>query len=283
MSCSKVCALVLALGLTLGTLPVYAEMTLRFGVYTRAKPTTMVEMYRPILNALESRMSQELGEPVRIKMQVAKTYEEGIADVVDGRVDFAQFGPVSYVYAKQQNPGISILAIETEGGQKVFVGIICVHRDTPLHSPHDLKGKTFAFGDELSTAGRYLPQAYLLQHNIKASDLRHYEYLGRHDKVGTAVGSGQFDAGALNEETFNRLVASGVPLRAMAKYPNTGRPWLARSGLPQHQVDMLRCALLGVKDAAALGPLEKDGFIEGSDEDYANLREAIQHNGAFFQ
>src|SRR5438128_8555034 len=117
--------------------PAGAEVTLHFGVYTRAKPTTMVEMYRPILNALESRMSQELGEPVWIKMQVAKTYEEGIADVVDGRVDFAQFGPVSYVYAKQQNPGLSILAIETEGGQKVFVGIICVHRDTPLHSPHD--------------------------------------------------------------------------------------------------------------------------------------------------
>src|SRR5205807_9275849 len=153
-----------------------------------------------------------------------------------GRVDVAQFGPFSYVYAKQQNPGLSILAIETEGGQKVFEGIICVHRDAPLQSPQDLKGKTFAFGGELSTAGRYLPQAYLLQHNIKASDLRHYEYLGRHDKVGTAVGSGQFDAGALNEETFNRLVASGVPLRAMAKHPNTGRPWLVVLGRSMHTI-----------------------------------------------
>jgi phosphonate transport system substrate-binding protein len=283
MSCSKVCALVLALGLTLVTLPVYAEMTLRFGVYIRAKPTTMVEIYRPILNALESRMNQELREPVRIKMHVAKTYEEGIEDLVAGRVDFSQLGPVSYVYAKQQNPGISILVIEAEGGQKVREGIICVHRDSPIQSPYDLKGKTFAFGDELSTTGRYLPQAYLLQHHIKASDLRQYEYLGRHDKVGTAVGSGQFDAGAINDETFSQLVASGVPLRALAKYPNAGRPWLARSGLPRQHADALRRALVDIKDAAVLKLLEKDGFLEGSDEDYASVREAMQHNGAFFQ
>ncbi len=283
MSRSKVGALVLALGLTIVTLPVCAEVTLRFGVYTRAKPTTMVEMYRPILNAVESRMSQELGEPVRIKMQVAKTYEEGIEDLVAGRVDFSQLGPVSYVYAKQQNPGISILVIEAEGGQKVREGIICVHRDSPIQSPYDLKGKTFAFGDELSTTGRYLPQAYLLQHHIKASDLRQYAYLGRHDKVGTAVGSGQFDAGAINDEMFSQLVASGVPLRALAKYPNAGRPWLARRGLPQQYTGALRRALVDIKDAAVLKLLEKDGFLEGSDEDYASVREAMQNNGAFFQ
>lgn len=283
MFCAKIWALVCALGITGVALPAVAEVTLSFGMYARAKPTTMIEMYRPLLNALEARMSQELGEPVRIKTQVAKTYEEGIADLVTDRVDFSQLGPVSYVYAKQQNPAISILVIEAEGGRKTIEGIICVHRDSPLQSLSDLKGKTFAFGDELSTLGRYLPQAYLLQHHIKASDLHHYAYLSRHDKVGTAVGAGQFDAGALNDETFNRLVASGVPLRALAQYPNTGKPWLARRGLTQHYTEALRRALLGMQDAVALKPLEKDGFLEGSDEDYASTRAAIQNNEAFFQ
>src|SRR5438132_6285657 len=98
MAGSKVGACVLTLGLTLMTLPAGAEVRLSFGLYTRAKPTAMVEMHRPILNVLESQMSQELGEPVRIKIQMAKSYEDGIADLVAGRVDFAQLGAISYMH-----------------------------------------------------------------------------------------------------------------------------------------------------------------------------------------
>jgi len=42
-------------------------------------------------------------------------------------------------------------------------------------------------------------------------------------------------------------------------------------------------SFVDIKDAAVLKLLEKDGFLEGSDEDYASVREAMQHNGAFFQ
>src|SRR6266516_4687842 len=45
---SKVGACVLTLGLTLMTLPAGAVVRLSFGLYTRAKPTAMVEMHRPI-------------------------------------------------------------------------------------------------------------------------------------------------------------------------------------------------------------------------------------------
>jgi hypothetical protein len=45
----------------------------------------------------------------------------------------------------------------------------------------------------------------------------------------------------------------------------------------------LRRALVDIKDTAVLKLLEKDGFLEGSDEDYASVRGAMQHNGAFFQ
>jgi phosphonate transport system substrate-binding protein len=283
MSRRNICALIITLSLAALASPSFAEVTLRFGVYNRDKPTTMVEMYRPLLDALESRLRETLGEPVRIRMRIAKTYEEGIEDLVAGRVDFAQLGPVSYVYAKRQNPGIAVLAIETEGGQKVRQGIIIVHRDSPIQRLQDLKGKTFAFGDELSTTGRYSPQAYFFRHQVKGTDLRYYEYLQRHDKVGTAVGAGQFDAGAVNDETFNHLVASGVPLRVLLTYPIVGRPWLARSGLATLHVEALRHGLLGLKDAAALKPLGKDGFLGGSDDDYTDTREAIEHNAVFFQ
>ena len=41
-----------------------AEINLKFGVYTSDKPTTMVKMFRPILNALEINLAEKMGEPV---------------------------------------------------------------------------------------------------------------------------------------------------------------------------------------------------------------------------
>ena len=147
----------------------------------------------------------------------------------------------------------------------------------------DLKGKTFAFGDKRSTIGRYLAQLHLLRHDVKAHDLAHSEYLGRHDAVGAAVGAGRFDAGALKESTFKKLVADGVPIRAIARFPNVTKPWIARGGLPDEVRDLLREALLSVDDPKAMTAPKKDRFVEGSDEDYAFIREAMVSNHLFFR
>jgi phosphonate transport system substrate-binding protein len=261
-----------------------AETTLAFGVYASDKPSAMVRQFRPILNALEKRMSELQGEPVRIRMQIAKTYEQGLIDLVSGRVDFARFGPASYIKAKETDPRVAILAVEGKKGSKVFNGVIAVAEKSPIQSMTELSGKSFAFGDERSTIGRYLAQLHLLRHNIHANDLKHYEYLGRHDAVGAAVGSGRFDAGALKESTYKRLVKkNGVRLRVIKRFPNVTKPWIARGGLPGKTQNALRESLLGLKDKKALKALKKDGFLEGNDEDYAFIREAMLSNYLFFR
>ena len=269
--------------LTLWFHPLHADVTLKFGVYTSDKPSTMVKKFRPALTVLESKLTAQLGEPVRISMQVAKTYEQGIADLVQGRVDFSRFGPASYVEARHRNPDISILAVESHKGEKVFYGIICVAEDSPIDSIEDLRGTRFAFGSDRSTIGRYLSQNYLLEHGLRASDLRTYDYLGRHDKVGAAVALGTFDAGALKEGTFKKLVEKGEPLRAIAKFPNVTKPWLARADMPDRVRRALRAALLDFDDQASLKRLKKDGFLQGEDSDYRTIRLAMEVNGSFFE
>lgn len=124
---------------------------------------------------------------------------------------------------------------------------------------------------------------YLAQHGVLASDLEHYDYLGRHDKVGHRVGAGQFDAGALKEGTFKRLVKQGVPIPTIAQFPNVTKPWIARFGLDDALFQALRQSLLSLDDSKALRALRKDGFLPGDDADYAGIRLAIEGNGRFFQ
>jgi len=258
-------------------------LSLNFGVYTSDKPTEVVKQFKPVLEVLEKSLSEKLGLSVDIHLQVASTYQKGIANLVDGTVDFARFGPASYVLAKEKAPGIEVLAMESKKGGKVFYGIICVPGDSPIFEVSELKGKSFAFGDERSTIGRYLSQQHLLEHGISAKYLTDYEYLGRHDRVGAAVARKQFDAGALKESTFKKLVAKGMPIRAIASFPNVTKPWIARNDLNSDHRDAIRAALLEMKDPAALKVLKKNGFLEGSDDDYSIIRQAIATNPAFFQ
>lgn len=261
--------------------PLHAASELRFGVYTTDKPTAMVKKLRPIMNALETALSQRLGKPVTLRMQVARNYAQGLQDLVTGKVDFARFGPASYIRAKTTNPHIKILAMENHRGGKTFHGVICVRADSPIQVVRDLKGKRFAFGNARSTFGRYLSQQYLLDHGLTASGLAGFAFLGRHDKVGEAVGAGDFDAGALKESTFHKLVRQGVPLRALAKVPIVTRPWVARSGLPEPLYQAIRDALLQLKAPKALKALKKDGFLPGDDTDYDGIRAAMARAAAF--
>ncbi len=258
------------------------SLRLNFGVYSSNKPSAMVKIFKPTLKELESRMSSKLNRNVDIRMQIAKDYDQGISHLTTGKVDFSRFGPASYLEAKRMNKDIKIAAMESKKSSKVFYGIIAVHNDSDIKSVDQLKGRSFAFGDEGSTIGRFLSQRFLQEHDLLAEDLSSYEYLGRHDKVGTAVGAGDYDAGALNESTFKKLVEAGEPIRELVRFPNVTKPWIARSGLDEEVFAALKQSLLELKNKDALKGLKTDGFWEGTDADYAQIRAAMENNFMFF-
>lgn len=227
-------------------------------------------------------MGELLERDVDIRMQIARDYEQGIVQLVAGDVDFSNLGPASYVEAKLLDQQISIVAVEKLENSMTSYGIIAVHTDSNIQSVDDLRGQSFAFGDEGSTIGRFLSQQVLVQAGILRDDLDTYEYLGRHDKVGTAVGAGAFDAGALNYQTFNRLKDAGHPIRELLRFPSVSKPWIARSGLPDTVLEAMRASFKSVKSSTALTQLDIDGFGDGSDAEFEMIRQAIQNNEAFY-
>ncbi|MBM3846428.1 MAG: phosphonate ABC transporter substrate-binding protein [Verrucomicrobia bacterium] len=262
-----------------------AEIQLTFGLYSSKKPTDMVKLYRPLLNQLESALAAKLGEPVVIQLQVAKTYEEGSQSVIDGTFDISQLGPVSYIQLKEKQAGVSLLAIEGTKGRKALQGVICVLSNAIAGSIKDLRGKKFAFGDQYSTTGRYSSQMYLAENGITAKDLGTFNYLERHDKVGAAVAAGDYDAGALNERTFKKMVEDGSPLRALARFPIDGRPWVSKAGLDPRIQAALKDALININDPKALAALGEENlvFLPGTDADFEATRKAIRENGRFIK
>ena len=258
------------------------SVELTFGLYSSEKPSTLVKKFTPVLKKLEIEMAKDLNKPVEITLHITKTYDEARDAFLSGQFDFVRFGPTSYVKSKQADPSIEIAAIETVQGSKVFYGIVAVPKNSDTETIDDLVGKTFAFGNRSSTIGRFLAQRFLTENNITSSKLSDYAYLDRHDLVGRAVGDGRFDAGALKENTFNKLVDDGIPIREVARFPNVTKPWLVSSHTSPEVKKSLSKSLLSIGNSKVLRPLKIDGFTIGTHSDFADIEFCINHNDSFF-
>jgi len=119
--------LIIVVFLTFPLLPFnsYADIELKFGIYTSDKPTTMVKMFRPILNVIEASLSEKLSTPTKITLQVASDYNKGIENLVNGNVDFSRMGPASYILSQQKNENIRIIAMAIKSKKRCFLSVVC--------------------------------------------------------------------------------------------------------------------------------------------------------------
>jgi phosphonate transport system substrate-binding protein len=260
------------------SLPLHAE-TITFGVYTSDKPTTMYRKFKPILAYLKDRLGLS-GISDGIEIKIYPSYSGALDAIVNGEVDFARFGPASYVLAKERNEGVRLLAMEHKKNQKRFYGIFIVPQSSLITSLEQIRGKSFAFGDKNSTIGRYLSQAELVNVGIHAADLGGYAYLGRHDKVALAVAAGNYDAGVVKENTYKKYAASRG-LKQIGRFPNVTKPWVVRAGIDDNLFGALQQALLDLKDKKILKNLKQDGFLVAEDEDYEFVRNAMRQSAQF--
>lgn len=255
-------------------------LILSFGVYQSDKATVMYKKMTPVLEYLQDDLEKRLGRPIDIHLNIFKSYDDGIDAIARGEIDFVRFGPAPYITAKQREPRLELIAMEQEGGDKRFKGVVIVRKDSPIQKLADLKGKRFAFGDPNSTIGRYLVQAELVKAGVHAHDLAGFKFLDRHDKVAAAVDVGDFDAGAVMMTSFEQANERGT-LRILTSFDNVTKPWIARAGFDPKVREALMESLIALKDPAVLKELKVSGFAKASDDEYGFVREGMQSANEF--
>jgi len=262
--------LVLFSNLTFAALP-NSPLSISFGIYKSDKAVDMYLKFKPLLETLQTKVSDELDRPVEIKLTIFRSYSDAIKALTTGKADFFRFGPASYILAKQKNEAIHLLAMELKNGKKRFNGLIVVQKDSFIKNLADLKGTRFAFGNKNSTIGRYLSQAELIKNGIFEKDLSKIFYLKRHDVVYNAVALGKYEAGALKESTFNKLNKTSK-LRILTSFDNVTKPWVAQSNLDPNIIAALSKSLLSIKDKSILKIFKASGFVATNDEEYEFVR-----------
>jgi phosphonate transport system substrate-binding protein len=163
-------------------------------------------------------------------------------------------------------------------GAPTYEGVIIVNTSAGIAQLADIKGKTFAYGDQASTSSHLIPKAILKNADLEAGRDYSEQFLGSHDAVAIAVQNGRAEAGGLSRPIYESLLQRGLiktdkvkVLQVSAPYPNY--PWTMQSNLDPELKARIRAAFIDLKDPAILKPLKADGFSAATDDDYDVIRE----------
>jgi phosphonate transport system substrate-binding protein len=269
--------------------PGKAGKTLRVGFVPSEDAQQVMQNAQPIVEILRQRLGMEV-EPF-----VATDYTGVVEALRVNKLDIAFLTPASYVLAKNEANVRVVLKSERKGIPFYFAAII-TRADSGIRNLEDLRGKTFAFGDSLSTTGNVVPRQMFKQHGIDpVRDFKQILYSGGHDATVLAVLNGKVDAGATyanspdskdtawmrylkNPEDVEKIraIAFSEPIPADNLVISANLDEKIAKKIEETFIELSR----DPKGKTMLRDLYQiDGFVPASDKDYDSVRQAFVDAG----
>ena len=233
-------------------------------------PVDMVERFKLLTNYLTDKTG------LHVTFRASPNMDAAISDLGTNRIQIAYLSPVAYIEARKKYGSRPLVEAITLS-ESTFRLVVVVPQDSPIKTMRDLKGKTFAFGDEKAM----LQRAVVISGGINLGDLGQYAFLNHYDNIAKAVLNKDFDAGIIKESIFVEFRNRG--LRVIYSSPQLPPYLFAVSHkLPQATAKKLRDAMVALKadsveHNAILKQLDKgyDGFADAHDADYDVVRKLI--------
>jgi len=182
--------------------------SITFGVIPAEDSTSLQEDYANLVDLLQT----ELG--VAVEVFQATDYAGIIEGQISGEVDLAQYGPFSYVLAKQNGADIDVVGALAESADDDPPGYqsygITRGDNAAVSSIGDFAGKTTCFVDPGSTSGYLYPTAGLIEAGIDPTTGVTPVFAGGHDASALSVVNGDCEVGfAYDTMVSEELIADG--------------------------------------------------------------------------
>jgi phosphonate transport system substrate-binding protein len=244
---------------------------------------------QPIVELLHKKLG------VEVQPFVATDYTGVVEALRANKLDIAFLTPASYVFAKNEADVKVILKSQRRGSPYYYAAII-TRADSGIRELEDLRNRTFAFGDPLSTSGHVFPRKMFKAKGIDpVKDFKNVLYSGGHDATVLAVLNRKVDAGATfanfpdgkdaawvqylkdpEEQKKIRAIAYSEPIPADNLVVNAKLdPALAKK-IEEIFLDLSQDPA-GQKMLRDLYQI--DGFVPATDHDYNSVREAFKIAG----
>ena len=262
---------------------------LRVGFVPAENAQQVIQNAQPIVDILQNRLGME------VQPFVATDYTGVIEALRGNKLDIAFLTPASYVLAKNEANVRVILKSERKGSAFYYAAII-TRADSGIKTLEDLRGKTFAFGDPLSTSANVFPRKMFHEHGIDpVRDFKQILNSGGHDATVLAVLNRKVDAGATyanspdsNDTAWMRYLKNPddvLKIRAIAfSEPIPADNLVINANLDDAVAKKIEEIFLELshdpKGKKMLRDLYQiDGFVPATDKDYDSVRQAFDIAG----
>ncbi len=255
--------------------------TLRFTAIPGEDETRLREKFQPVAAYL----TKELG--VKVEYVHATKYAASVEMFKNQQVLLAWFGGLTGAQARAAVPGSRAIAQGVEDPK--YHSYFIAHTDAGLERsdafPKGIAGKTFTFGDKLSTSGRLMPEHFIRTStgtsptDFLGSDP---QFSGSHDKTCELVAAGAVQLGAVSYTTYDRRVKEGTTDPSACKiiwqtpdyadYNFTAHPKLEEA-FGAGFTDKLQKAILAMQGDALLGGFQRSGMIAAKNEDFQAIHD----------
>jgi phosphonate transport system substrate-binding protein len=264
-----------------------AAAPLRIAFIAYENPNQLVEDVEPVVAGLERRLG------IEIDYFAATDYAGVVEALRNETADVGFMGPLPYVIA-HHHAGAYPIAGEVYAGSPTYRSRIFVRKDSGIASLEQLRGKTIAFVDPISSSGYMYPldvfsRAGLVDDRDGAERFFKRIYFAGGDEQAVravlnrfvdAAGVGQFAWSLLRPEERDqvRFIAESDPIPSHAV--------VVRRGLDRDLATRLQQALVGLdreRDADLLRRLYNvDGYVAVTHETYSGV-EALARRYGFLE
>ncbi len=233
-------------------------------------PAAMVQRLTP----LTSYLSKKTG--LKVSFRASPNLGSAVNEIGKDYTQIAYLTPVAFIEAHDKYHVRALVSPLTRG-KDTFTLVVAVRQDSPIQTMLDLRGKSFALGDEKAL----LQRAVVVGGGVRLEEFSKYSFLKHYDNIAKAVINKDFDAGILKDTSFEKYAPQGLR-KIHTSPPLSSYLFAVSERLPNEIVKKLRAAFLELKadtaeGKAILNELDPayDGFVLAEDKDYDTIRKLI--------
>ena len=258
--------------------------SLRIAFIAYEDPNRLSDDVQPVVEYLEQRLGR------KVEHFAATDYAGVVEALRNETADVGFMGPLQYIIAHHHAGAYPILG-EVYGDSPTYHSRIFVRKDSGIRSIEDLRGKTIAFVDPISSSGYMYPleiftSAKLIADRTAADSFFKRIYFAGgdeqairavHNEFVDAAGIGEYAYGLLRPEERDEVIhiAESKPLPSHCV--------VVRKGLADERAAELREALLALNEGPNRGLLKNlynvDGYVPVSHDTYAEVERIARRHG----
>lgn len=215
-----------------------------------------------------------------VELRSASSYQGVITAMANQQLEFAWFGPKSYVEAAKRAGAEALLIELNREGEPGYRSIFIVPADSEITTLDEARGKRFAFTDQNSTSGCLIPSTLIFdKYGMPAEEyFSEVSYSGAHGTSILQVAAGELEIAATNDLDMAKLLQKGAVQNDALRIIYTselipGSPFACRSDIPESLKQAFSDAIMKLNDKpGVLEQLQNGGYELTTDDEYDIIR-----------